>query len=691
MDKMLKIAVILTAYDRMTRVTKEATDKASQQMKALKNQSMADFGKGGALMAAGVGLSMVIGKTVQDFAELEESATRLETAMMNSAGQTSSFFNDVNKLAVNLGDKLPGTTADFQNMFRELLNNGIKAQDILGGVGKAAAYLAVDLKLPYEEAAAFAAKLKSATGIANQDFMKFMDTVSRTATLGVKAEEMQYAFGKSSGALKLMGIQGLKASNDMAVLYASMIRLGASGETVGTSFSTVINSILDKKKMGKMSDMAAQAGISFNFFKGGKFAGVENMVQQFDKLKNLSIQQRASIVNALTGGGQDASMVQNIISMGVGGYRKLRAEMEAKANLDAKVTKQLGTLNQIWEATTGTITNLSAQFGSALAPELKKVADFIGRVAGRMRLFLEAHPIITKTIAIVIALTAVILTLAGVIFMARGAMIAFRIAFSGFAVIGKIIPVLSALITFVRSLALTSKIAAAAQWLFNTALWACPLVWIIAAVAALIAIVVLMVKNWDKVKSWFTGFGRWIKGAWGAIVNFFKISGKAIVSFIFPFNLLFEIFRKLWPKLKEAGANIIKSIWEGLKSMAMKPIEFIKNLVQKIRNFLPFSPAKEGPLKDIHKIRLIETIFENVKPAKAVAAMRQTIGAMVNVSGGSLTPKLGVAGGGSVTVNFNVNVNGGNSSDFVAQLKKYEPELIRTIENAMARRERRAF
>ena len=40
-----------------------------------------------------------------------------------------------------------------------------------------------------------------------------------------------------------------------------------------------------------------------------------------------------------------------------------------------------------------------------------------------------------------------------------------------------------------------------AQMAANTAMWACPITWIVAAIAALIAIIVLVVKNWDALSS----------------------------------------------------------------------------------------------------------------------------------------------------------------------------------------------
>lgn len=63
--------------------------------------------------------------------------------------------------------------------------------------------------------------------------------------------------------------------------------------------------------------------------------------------------------------------------------------------------------------------------------------------------------------------------------------------------------------------------AAAAQWLFNTALFGCPVIWIVAGIMAIIAAVVLLVKYWDEVAAWF-------KKLWDSIVGIFKAAWEAI-------------------------------------------------------------------------------------------------------------------------------------------------------------------
>jgi TP901 family phage tail tape measure protein len=49
-------------------------------------------------------------------------------------------------------------------------------------------------------------------------------------------------------------------------------------------------------------------------------------------------------------------------------------------------------------------------------------------------------------------------------------------------------------------------------------------------------------------------------------------------------------------RLYDAGRNLLSNFLEGIKSMAGRIYDAVENIVGKVRNLLPFSPAKEGPL-----------------------------------------------------------------------------------------------
>lgn len=78
-----------------------------------------------------------------------------------------------------------------------------------------------------------------------------------------------------------------------------------------------------------------------------------------------------------------------------------------------------------------------------------------------------------------------------------------------------------------------------------------------------------------------------------------------------------------------AGMNIITSLTDGMVKMINKPVQVIDRLAKRIRGFLPFSPAKEGALRDINCVRIVETIAESMKPAPMMNAMRTITAATI--------------------------------------------------------------
>src|SRR5699024_3258567 len=72
-------------------------------------------------------------------------------------------------------------------------------------------------------------------------------------------------------------------------------------------------------------------------------------------------------------------------------------------------------------------------------------------------------------------------------------------------------------------------------------------------------------------------------------------------------------------KFLEAGKNIVTSIADGIKGAVGKVKDAIGSVTKKIRDFLPFSPAKDGALRDIMDIQLVESIAETIKKGEKTA------------------------------------------------------------------------
>lgn len=189
----------------------------------------------------------------------------------------------------------------------------------------------------------------------------------------------------------------------------------------------------------------------------------------------------------------------------------------------------------------------------------------------------------------------------------------------------------------------------------------------------------LIIDNWDKIKLFFTTLWDYVKGKFTGFMDW--LTG-------------------LPGRMYTAGVNIVKSIWEGIKSMVNKPIDAIKNMVQKIRDHLPFSPAKIGPLRDIHRIKLIETIADNMKPGPMVKAMRNATAAVmisaapVGISAqkaSSASP--GRGGGGGMVVHYNpqITITGGDSNTIQKMFKEHEAKIVKVIQEAQRKADRSKF
>jgi hypothetical protein len=64
-----------------------------------------------------------------------------------------------------------------------------------------------------------------------------------------------------------------------------------------------------------------------------------------------------------------------------------------------------------------------------------------------------------------------------------------------------------------------------------------------------------------------------------------------------------------------AGKNIVSSIADGIKGAIGTVTDAIGDVAGKIRDFLPFSPAKEGPLMDIDKLDFKGPITDSLEGA----------------------------------------------------------------------------
>ena len=190
----------------------------------------------------------------------------------------------------------------------------------------------------------------------------------------------------------------------------------------------------------------------------------------------------------------------------------------------------------------------------------------------------------------------------------------------------------------------------ASVWSFTAALLANPITWVIVGIVALIAAIILLWQNWDSVVSWlqaaWSGFVNGIKAGFDWVRNLFsgmptwlQVAIAAFMPFIgIPMLIINNwgsivgFFSNLWSGIKgtftngiqgikdfimgtltwfrESGSKIMSTFTEGIKSAISAPVEAVKSGLAKVRQLLPFSDAKEGPLSTLTLSgrRVFETI-----------------------------------------------------------------------------------
>lgn len=522
---------------RMQALVKQQKRLAAARAQFDKSQQLAGSMAAGG--AAGLGTAYAISRPlkgiVDAFAPAENAATQLKVAMMDSAGQVPADFEKISDLATRLGDRLPGTTADFQEMMTMLRRQGMSAQSILGGTGEAAAYLGVQLQKPVADAAEFAAKMQDATRTSEKDMLALMDTIQRAFYLGVDDNNMLQGFTKLSPVMSIIKKEGLEAANTLAPLLVMMDQTGMAGESAGNAIRKVFQSGVDEKRFTKANAALAEmkAGFNLDFTNGkGEFGGLDNLFAQLEKLKKLTSVQRTSVMKELFGDDSETLQVVNtLMSKGLAGYEEVAAKMQAQADLRTRVNEQLGTLTNTIEAAEGSWTNAMGEIGATIAPELKDLINGLGELAVSVKNWVKENPALTAAIVKTAGGLALLLAVGGGItvmlasFLGPFAMVRYALTLFGIKSLGAV--------TAIKGMGTALLWAGKAVLWLGRALMMNP---IGLAVMAIATAAYLIYKYWDPIKAYFLGL-------WAEVKEGFNGGFAGIAALILNFSPLGLFYR----------------------------------------------------------------------------------------------------------------------------------------------------
>jgi hypothetical protein len=258
---------------------------------------------------------------------------------------------------------------------------------------------------------------------------------------------------------------------------------------------------------------------------------------------------------------------------------------------------------------------------------------------------------------------------------------------------------------------------------FSLTLLTSPLGWIALAIAG---VAFVIYKYWKPITGFFKGVFQGLKEGLAPLMPVFNKLAQALEPITKPIKAVFDWLKKLFTPVNDVGgaaekmgvkfgkaianiilklANLVQKAFEfgakigdmltfGLLSKTGKTQAAINKHAQIIRDHLPHSPAKTGPLKDLHKVKISETIASAIKPLPIVAAMNKAL----SFKSTALKPDVRGANGGnsSTMIHYNpvVTISGaskGAKDDFLALLKKHKEEILTMVRKENERKMRLAY
>ncbi|MDO9946800.1 phage tail tape measure protein [Glaesserella parasuis] len=393
-DSSRDVGTLKKRYDQLGEAIKKAEKsqiKLNQALSAQKKHSEKRQEIRGQFFETGahaMAMGMPVWSSIKTYIDQEESQNNLKIAMMKADG-TFGQFNEISKIAGDLGRDLPGTRKDFYNLAQALKKQGISDQVLLGGALKTSAELNVLLDMDQFAGGEFLAKFIESHGLKENELGSAADYLQRAMFAGGLSKEQMYESMKYyAPKLNSLGLTGADNTEKVLAIEALAGQRGLEGSTFGTGFNMMLTrmnkgpEMLRQAKKGMKAEareMLDSVGIEFNFWdKKGKFKGIEGMLSEMEKFEKIRAKYGDKgvdlVANELFGieGGRLADI---LAQKGKKGLEEMLTKMREQASLQERINQKTATLGAALEQLGGVWESAVGTFGSAFAQDIKEFAN----------------------------------------------------------------------------------------------------------------------------------------------------------------------------------------------------------------------------------------------------------------------------------------------------------------------------
>ena len=508
---------------------------------------------GPGMVAAGGAVGSIGAVVAGGFALAVNSAMDFEkrmSAVQAVSGATQSEMKTLSDKALQLGADTSFSASEAATAIEELVKAGVSVPEVMNGAADSVVALAAAGEIALPEAATIAANAMNAFNINAKDMPHIADLIAGAANASaIDVGEFGQSMSQVSAVAALAGL----SFDDTAVAIAEMGNAGIKGSDAGTSLKSFLSNLqpTTDKAASAMQELGLMTKDGANAFYDaqGKLKPLSEIQGILNKsTKDLSAEQKQMALETIFG--SDAIRAAAILAKeGVSGYEELGTAMGKTSAADV-AAERMDNLAGKWEGLKGSAETLAITIGEKLMDPLSKVVE---KVTDLVNWFTNLDDGTQTTILMII-----------------GAIGAFS------AILGIVLAVAGAIGMLMTALApLAALIGITAGVLLG---W---IVVIVAIVAAVIALGIIIWRNWDKIVAWtkaaWDTVKQWIGDAWDWVVDKISAGWDAIKGFFTGIGQsIAGVWEGIWNSVKDVFATIWDWIVAAITWYVNIPINIIK-------------------------------------------------------------------------------------------------------------------
>ena len=554
-----------------------------------------------ATYASGVGMAMGAGlaKSITIGAAFESDMAKVAAVSRASDEQ----LQQLTATARQLGAETQWSASEAAQGMQYLAMAGFKTNEIvetMPGMLNLASAGAIDLA----SASDIASNILTGFGLSASDMNRVGDVLTNTftqsnTTLEGLGATMKYA----APVAKAMGV----SIEEAAAMAGKLGDAGIQGEMAGTTLRSVMLRLSAPSEKGAAALEAL--GVS-TVDASGNMKKMPVIMKELDKaMSGMSESAKANFTKAIF---ETEAMSGALVLMeqaGSGALDNFVGAVKDVGSAEAVASKQIDNLKGDVTILNSAMQEMALKIYDSVKPALRAFAQGATEIVTKIGAWAKENPgLVQKIVAVagaIAAFTAAALPMLAALKTAqflfalvkapilaiRGALMAVRMGwllYTGVMKAGIVVTkgARAAQIAF----AAAAKVMAAAQWLLNAALSANPIALVVLAIGALIAIGVLLYKNWDTVREkvlalWasfsekFPAIAELVRNYIGQVIEIWEKVKKTFSSIIdFVKNVFAGDWKAAWESIKDAFGNAFGAL-VGLVKLPFNTIISMVNAV----------------------------------------------------------------------------------------------------------------